>query len=341
MVDDTVVFAGRVREAKMRAHRQWLKLKEERKKARKSGAGTAQFGLNEDQVEQRWKDADLSTHPFARDPSEMVHTRILEGMSHGWLNIIALLPEAKDIVRLNAAWLLELVAEDDRIPRWAPFPGYVRTSGREALAEEELTEVLIRRMEQEDGEGLQDVVEVPARAGYYASVPAQIHRYLHPEMAHGAVHDRDIREQWQKEAEEMGMSVESSEDEDEAGEKSRTTSVLSSSKASSAVPSPVLGGVKPGLKKSGTGGSIRPASARQSRLRVSPQPEEQSDEEDEFEDDSPITMKVRKPASDLATPALSSAELTHLSDVELIKRRKEEVEHALTDYHLNRTGTGS
>jgi len=323
MVDDTVVFAGRVREAKVRAHRQWLKLKDQRRSHR-------QFGLDSEQAS--WTDADLASHVFAREPSEMVHTRILEGMSHGWLNIMALLPEAKDIVRLNAGWLLDLVGEDDRLPRYAPFPGYVRTSGREALAEEELTEAMMRMMEKEDGAELEDVVEVPARAGYYASVPSQIHRYLNPESAHGAVHGKEVREQWVREAEGMGMPTgESSEDEDADGSAVRrdkgSGGVGPSPPPASTSSKPAAGGRKTSI------GTIRPA---RSRPRLSPQLVEGSDEEDS-EDDSPITMKtIRKAPSELASQGVSSAGLQTVSDAELMKRRKEEVEHALTDFHANK-----
>ncbi|KAI9006803.1 Alpha/Beta hydrolase protein, partial [Hyaloraphidium curvatum] len=86
LVDDTVIFAGRVREAKSRAHREWLRLREELRRNKDAPAPG-----------QHWNPSDLPSHPFAREPADMVHTRIIEGISHGFLNYMALFPEARDV----------------------------------------------------------------------------------------------------------------------------------------------------------------------------------------------------------------------------------------------------
>lgn len=317
MVDDTVVFAGRVREAKVRAHREWRKLVDEEEAAAKQ-QHDGQGGLASGGRGRRWKASDLSRHVFAREPEEMVHTRILGGMSHGWLNLMGLLPEAKGIAGLNAGWLLDLLAQDDKTPRFPPFPGFAKTSGRDALACEELTEELMRRMESEDGGTIQGLVEVPARPGYYASVPAQIHRFSNPEASRGAVHGKKVLEKWEKQAGDMGVLDESSEGEDMEEKAGEVAAIRATAAAAQAMQAR----------------AAKRASVTRSKLLLNPGDES----EESSDDDAPIVMRTIKPASSLVYPtaAAAEAELDAVSDAELIKRRKEEVEHALTHFHLNK-----
>jgi hypothetical protein len=220
LVDDTVVFAGRLKEAKARAHREWLKLMDKNRKNRKMGTSGVTVSVVEDSddepltvsgknkpaakpsVEHSWTPSHLESHLFARDPDDMVHAKILEGMSHGFKQMSAIMPEAQDIVKLLGTWLLDCVTEDDTTPRHAPFPGYATTNGDDALADEELTELMLRNMELDEEEVIlqpgqeAESLVTHSRPGYYNAIPAQVHRYLHPEQSNGAVHGQEVRQQW-------------------------------------------------------------------------------------------------------------------------------------------------
>src|SRR5436190_16714632 len=76
-VDDTVVFAGRIREAKMR---------------KKQMANSAKFGEN-----LRMSSVDKADK--SDDIDDWVEVKILQGISHAFLQMLALLPESSGAIR--------------------------------------------------------------------------------------------------------------------------------------------------------------------------------------------------------------------------------------------------
>jgi hypothetical protein len=195
LVDDTVVFAGRLREAKARARKEWDRLRDLREReanidggvhvgGKAGGAGDVSGGVSKNQdagmvlvtsgkrgvspgmtttddddssrsysrsseeddedeyggaTEVNTSDPsssgrrnqlpprtpteflsgfteeDLSHHLFHRDPDEMVHVKILEGMSHAILQMQSILPEAKHVVNLLGDWCLDLLEDPESL----------------------------------------------------------------------------------------------------------------------------------------------------------------------------------------------------------------------------------
>nr|KAJ3422516.1 hypothetical protein HK105_007733 [Polyrhizophydium stewartii] len=177
LADDAVVFAARLREAKTKARREWERVRERRQRAgsfNSSGAaGTPTSELRAgsrsvgDQLNmlsfgasaaslgsigmdgaslphetgtprtQAEMDAEFERHVFSQNPDDMVKIKILEGVSHGFFQLLAVLPEAKQAVRLTAEWFKDAFHEDgDR--------HLVGVSGRDAP---ELTEMMVHEME--------------------------------------------------------------------------------------------------------------------------------------------------------------------------------------------------
>ncbi|RHZ75005.1 hypothetical protein Glove_218g49 [Diversispora epigaea] len=96
-VDDTVVFAGRIREAKR---------KKKQMNKGKFGEGLRMRGLNE---------------PDKSNDSEnnWVEVKIIQGISHAFLQMYHLLPESKGAIGASALWLLECfrdLPETNNIP---------------------------------------------------------------------------------------------------------------------------------------------------------------------------------------------------------------------------------
>ncbi|KAJ3319377.1 hypothetical protein HDU76_000572 [Blyttiomyces sp. JEL0837] len=158
-IDDTVIFAGRLREAKKRAHLEFERLRSIREyEARRREAGispseekdgivfksramgatasgatgdedgspteNASNGSNADIRRNDStpslatflppiSDSKLDHHIFHRDPHDMVHVKILEGVSHAFLQMMALLPEAKPVARLIGEWALDCVEDEE------------------------------------------------------------------------------------------------------------------------------------------------------------------------------------------------------------------------------------
>ncbi|KXS13716.1 alpha/beta-hydrolase [Gonapodya prolifera JEL478] len=148
-----------------------------------------------------WTDTDLQRHSWARHPEEMVHTRILEGFSHGFLAMRAFLPEADDIVKLCARWLRDGFAEDDVVARHPPFPGYVTASPNEIYAAEALTAYMVSEMSRLERHEDEDDPAVAPHAGYYnahgvKTAAKMVHLDIpsKPRSAGSAVHDTVLRE---------------------------------------------------------------------------------------------------------------------------------------------------
>ncbi|CAG8586765.1 244_t:CDS:1 [Acaulospora colombiana] len=85
-VDDTVVFAGRIREAK-------------RKKSQMSNGGKFGEGLR------------MSSLDKAHQSENWVEVKIIQGVGHAFLIMILLLPESKGAVKICAQWLQECFQE--------------------------------------------------------------------------------------------------------------------------------------------------------------------------------------------------------------------------------------
>ncbi|KAK0553657.1 hypothetical protein OC845_001129 [Tilletia horrida] len=97
--DDTVVMAGRIREAKTAKKREL-----ERRRAgpssrfgeglRMSSAGQTGQSIPRDPIEDE-------------SPEDWVQMRIIEGWSHGFLQMSALMPEAKEVIKFLGVWMWE------------------------------------------------------------------------------------------------------------------------------------------------------------------------------------------------------------------------------------------
>ncbi|KAJ3214968.1 hypothetical protein HDU67_000985 [Dinochytrium kinnereticum] len=150
LVDDMVIFAGRLRQAKVKARREWERLRERQEKERErahhgeeagvtfstkatkdgngrpsvhfDGDAESNAGSNSPSSDSANEDLpncnehDMSHHVFHRDPDAMVRVKILEGMSHAILQMCAVLPEARQTVSLLSDWSLELI-EDAETPQ--------------------------------------------------------------------------------------------------------------------------------------------------------------------------------------------------------------------------------
>ena len=103
LCDDTVVMAGRIREAKLAKKAQL-----ERRRAGQS----ARFG-----EQLRMSNSSAGNSSIPRDaiedesPGDWVQMRIIEGWSHGFLQMSSLLPEAKEVISFLGTWL-SLTFED-------------------------------------------------------------------------------------------------------------------------------------------------------------------------------------------------------------------------------------
>lgn len=96
--DDTVVMAGKIREAKMAK-----KLEIERKRAGRS----ARFG--ESLRMSQGGPAAMQHDPIEdEDVEDWVQMRIIEGWSHGFLQMSSLLPEAKQVITFLGTWAVEI-----------------------------------------------------------------------------------------------------------------------------------------------------------------------------------------------------------------------------------------
>lgn len=72
LVDDSVIFSGRVRQVKLKARKCWDKVTQRYKEMKG-------LDLKRDELVQRILD-ELEHHPFGRDADEVVRMKILDGM---------------------------------------------------------------------------------------------------------------------------------------------------------------------------------------------------------------------------------------------------------------------
>jgi acetyl esterase/lipase len=86
LVDDTVIFTARLKDAKKKARQEWLRMCE--------------------------RGVELGDHLFSKSPEEMVTVKILPGMSHGIFQMSAFLPETKQLTKLTSGWLNEMLNLD-------------------------------------------------------------------------------------------------------------------------------------------------------------------------------------------------------------------------------------
>ena len=128
-VDDTVVLAGRLRDIKKKAHREWRRTIK-RYPPPHSAASPASDSIidgqpatshrprhlsipNSPSIDSETVHQILNNHIFSRDPEAMVRVNILEGISHAFFNMAAILPEAKQATRLTSNCFLEMFADED------------------------------------------------------------------------------------------------------------------------------------------------------------------------------------------------------------------------------------
>lgn len=90
LVDDTVVIAARLRQAKRKAHMEWKRLKDI------------------DEIKS-------PTHQFALDPEAQIKVKLLPGMSHGFLQFQTVFPEGKKAVKVIGQWINQAFREAGRV----------------------------------------------------------------------------------------------------------------------------------------------------------------------------------------------------------------------------------
>ncbi|KAJ3041481.1 hypothetical protein HDV00_009277 [Rhizophlyctis rosea] len=134
-VDDTVVFAGRLRDNKKKAHREWRRMIK-RYPLPDSPTSSMANGVpdhhrhSRGSVPQNLTISDspvskplpsniqdphhlLSKHIFSREPDAMVQVKVLEGISHAFFNMAAILPEGRQATRLTSNWFLDMFADQE------------------------------------------------------------------------------------------------------------------------------------------------------------------------------------------------------------------------------------
>ncbi len=89
-----VVFAARLREAKKKARMEWSRVYDRTHSPNKP--------TNMEELEQ---------HLFSKHPNDMVHVKILPGMSHGFMQMTAFLPEASQVTNCCSDWIMEMFQE--------------------------------------------------------------------------------------------------------------------------------------------------------------------------------------------------------------------------------------
>lgn len=99
-----MIFAARLREAKTHAKAEWIKLRERNLQADHLTMGKKAYN----------PENDLESHLFSKDPHDMIRVKILPGMSHGFLQMCAFLPEALQAVRLTTDWYIKMFAEETK-----------------------------------------------------------------------------------------------------------------------------------------------------------------------------------------------------------------------------------
>ncbi|KAL5032199.1 hypothetical protein RTP6_000341 [Batrachochytrium dendrobatidis] len=131
-VDDTVIFAARIREAKAKAKREWEKVREQRHRlglnttmsnglsladlrhSRRSVNGDSPNHHSELQrMNSIIEDAEFEHHVFSQGPDKMVKVKIIQGISHAFFQMMTFLPEARQAVRLTSEWFKDLFHDDD------------------------------------------------------------------------------------------------------------------------------------------------------------------------------------------------------------------------------------
>jgi hypothetical protein len=86
LVDDSVIFTARLKDAKKKAKLEWLRMCE--------------------------RGMEVNDHLFSKKPEEMVTMKILPGMSHGIFQMSAFLPETKQLIKVTGGWIYEMLDLD-------------------------------------------------------------------------------------------------------------------------------------------------------------------------------------------------------------------------------------
>jgi hypothetical protein len=127
LVDDTLVFAGRLRQAKAHTYQTF-----KNKKKKEKNIGNALGLVNSSPPETKFSTRERANEEvlyFGREKSparvsemfpskeelvdESVKVKILEGMSHGFMNMMPILSEGKQAVQLTANWFVEILEESE------------------------------------------------------------------------------------------------------------------------------------------------------------------------------------------------------------------------------------
>ncbi|KAJ3300190.1 hypothetical protein HK104_003418 [Borealophlyctis nickersoniae] len=177
-VDDTVVFAGRMRDNKRKARKEWDRMMR-RANAADGGSGS-QGPFNrtnpprhldlpnpgEQSMPDRIRASRevLQKHIFSRDPDSMVQVKILEGISHAFMNMVSILPEAVQATRLTSNWFLDMFADKEAEKNIGSCPD----------AAEDLTEYMIDEINRTDATPLRSP-SVNGLGPYYPMYGAPMH----------------------------------------------------------------------------------------------------------------------------------------------------------------------
>ena len=104
LVDDSIIFSARIRDAKINAKAEWSRLCERTSHTTEPLTLPAKKKFSAEQ--------ELENHLFSKRPEDMIKLKIVPGMSHGIFQMCAFLPEANQSILLTSDWLREMFLEE-------------------------------------------------------------------------------------------------------------------------------------------------------------------------------------------------------------------------------------
>lgn len=112
-VDDTVIFAGRIRQAKQARQAQLAKSRVG-SSMRATTSSSSSSGQSQSPPRRPSFVHDDSFRILEESDEDWVQMRIIEGWSHGYLQMLTILPEVKVAMQHLAAWMEEVFASHER-----------------------------------------------------------------------------------------------------------------------------------------------------------------------------------------------------------------------------------
>ncbi|KAM0752725.1 alpha/beta-hydrolase [Meredithblackwellia eburnea MCA 4105] len=99
-VDDTVIFAGKIREAKETRKLELLARENKFGESLRMSAGASGNGPKRESIQDE-------------DEEDWVQMKIIEGWSHGYMQMLSLLPEAEHSINMNADWIIDAFEKNE------------------------------------------------------------------------------------------------------------------------------------------------------------------------------------------------------------------------------------